>query len=209
MQLAGVRHAPAERRRTATPRLALGVRHDGGDAETGFGADIGGGVDLAAPTQGLTVSLEGRGVLTHEAAGLRERGVAGTLAWNPPPPGRGPTLTLSQSFGAGASGRKDALLSRTTLEGLAANDNGAGRRRLEARFGYGLSAFGDRFTLTPEVGLGLSDTGRDYSLGWRLKRDMRGDTGALEFSLDATRRESANDNTRPEHAVGFRITARW
>ena len=27
---------------TVTPRLALGVRHDGGDAETGFGADIGG-----------------------------------------------------------------------------------------------------------------------------------------------------------------------
>ena len=53
-----------------TPRLVVGVRHDGGDAETGFGADIGGGVTLAAPAQGLTVSLEGRGVLTHEAAGL-------------------------------------------------------------------------------------------------------------------------------------------
>ena len=70
---------------TVTPRLALGVRHDGGDAETGFGADIGGGVTLAAPAQGLTVSLEGRGVLTHEAAGLRDRGLAGALAWNPPP----------------------------------------------------------------------------------------------------------------------------
>ena len=66
-----------------TPRLAFGVRHDGGDAETGFGADLGGGVVLEAPAQGLTVSLEGRGVLTHEASGLRDRGVAGTLFWNP------------------------------------------------------------------------------------------------------------------------------
>ena len=49
-----------------TPRLALGVRHDGG------------GVTLAAPAQGLTLSLEGRGVLTHEAAGFRDRGVAGS-----------------------------------------------------------------------------------------------------------------------------------
>ena len=191
---------------TVTPRLALGVRHDGGDAETGFGADIGGGVDLAAPTQGLTVSLEGRGVLTHEAAGLRERGVAGTLAWNPPPPGRGPTLTLSQSFGAGASGGKDALLSRTTLEGLAANDNGAGRRRLEARFGYGFAVYGGGFTMTPEIGLGLSDAGRDYSLGWRLTRTG---PGSLELSIDATRRERANDDVAPEHGIGVRLTARF
>ena len=155
---------------TVTPRLALGVRHDGGDAETGFGADIGGGVALAAPAHGLTLSLEGRGVLTHETAGLRDRGVAGTLAWNPPPAGRGPQLTLTLSIGAGASGSKDALLSRTTLEGLAANDNGGGRRRLEARFGYGIGMFEGRFTMTPEIGLGLSQAGRDYSLGWRLTR---------------------------------------
>ena len=194
---------------TVTPRLALGVRHDGGDAETGFGADIGGGVALAAPAHGLTVSLEGRGVLTHEAAGLRDRGVAGTLAWNPPPPGRGPRLTLTQTLGAGASGGTEALLSRTTLEGLAANDNdNGGRRRLEARFGYGFGMFEGRFTMTPEIGLGLSDAGRDYSLGWRLTRAGSG-AGSLEFTFEARRRESANDDTPPEHGIGFSVTARW
>ena len=192
-----------------TPRLAIGVRQDGGDAETGFGADIGGGVTLAAPAQGLTVSLEGRGVLTHEAAGFRDRGVAGSLAWDPPPSnGRGPKLTLRQTVGAGASGGKDALLSRTTLEGLAANDNGAGRRRLEARFGYGFSAFGGGFTMSPEIGLGLSEAGRDYSLGWRLRRDGSG-PGSLELSLEARRRESANEDTPPEHGIGFRLSARF
>ena len=191
---------------TVTPRLAVGVRYDGGDAETGFGADIGGGVTLAAPAEGLTVSLDGRGVLTHEAAGVRDRGVAGTLAWNPAPTGRGPTLTLRQSFGAGASGGKDALLSRETLEGLAANDNG--QRRLEARFGYGFAAFGGGFTMTPEIGLGRSDAGRDYSLGWRLTRTGSG-PGSLELSIDATRRKSANDDVPPEHSIGFRLTARF
>ena len=200
---------------TVTPRLALGVRHDGGDAETGFGADIGGGVALAAPAHGLTLSLEGRGVLTHETAGLRDRGVAGTLAWNPPPAGRGPQLTLTLSIGAGASGGADALLSRTTLEGLAANDDGAGgddelkSRRLELKFGYGLSAFGDRFTWTPEVGVDLSDTGRDYSLGWRLVRGAGSGGGSLDLSFEATRRESANDDTPPVHEVGLRLTARF
>ena len=133
---------------TVTPRLALGVRHDGGDAETGFGADIGGGVALAAPAHGLTVSLEGRGVLTHEAAGLRDRGVAGTLAWNPPPPGRGPRLTLTQTIGAGASGGTEALLSRTTLEGLAATTTttaaGGGAWRRASATASGCSRAGSR-----------------------------------------------------------------
>ena len=197
-----------------TPRLTLGVRHDGGDAETGFGADIGGGVTLAAPEQGLTVSLEGRGVLTHEAAGLRDRGIAGSLAWNPRPSGRGPKLTLSQTIGAGASGGKDALLSRTTLEGLAANDNGddLAQRRLELRAGYGFAMFGGGFTGTPEIGFGLSETApgsaRDYSLGWRLTRFGSG-PGSLEFSLEARRRESANDDVPPEHGTGFTVTATW
>ena len=88
-----------------TPRLALGVRHDGGDAETGFGADIGGGVALEAPAHGLRVSLEGRGVLTHEAADLRDRGVAGTLAWNPSAVGPGSAADAHPDDRRGGVGR--------------------------------------------------------------------------------------------------------
>ena len=191
-----------------TPRLALGVRQDGGDAETGFGVDIGGGVTLAA-AQGLTISLEGRGVLTHEAAGLRDRGIAGTLAWDPlPSTGGGPKLTLTQTIGAGAAGGKDALLARDTLEGLAANDNGDGQRGLEARFGYGFGVLGGRFTMTSEIGLGLSEAGRDTTLGWRLTRTGSG-PGSLELSLEGRRRESANGNTPREHGIGFRLSARF
>ena len=39
----------------------------------------------------------------------------------------------------------------------------------EVKLGYGFSAFADRFTATPELGLGLSDSERDYRLGWRLE----------------------------------------
>ena len=34
--------------------------------------------------------------------------------------------------------------------------NGRDNRRLEFRLGYGFAAFGDRFTSTPELGLGSS-----------------------------------------------------
>ena len=192
---------------TLTPSLELGVRHDGGDAETGFGADIGGG--LAYSGHGLTAALHGRGLMSHEAGGMRERGFSGSLAWDPrPDTDRGMSLSLTQTVGASASGGADALLGRETLAGLAANDNGADARRLELKLGYGFSAFGDRFTSTPELGVGLSNTGRDYRLGWRLTSALEGDPG-FEVGLDATRRETANGNGPPEHGVMLRGAIKW
>ena len=202
---------------TLTPSVEIGVRQDGGDAETGFGVDIGGGIAWSDPKRGLSAELRGRGLLSHEAEGFRERGFSGALGFDPTPSSdRGLKLTMSQTVGAQASGGTAALLSRGTLAGLAANDNGDGRgdelaqRRFEMKLGYGLGAFGDRFTMTPEIGFGFSNAGRDYSLGWRLAREARYG-GALELSMEARRRESANDNADapPVHEVGVRLTSRF
>ena len=193
-----------------TPSAEIGVRHDGGDAETGFGLDLGGGLAWSHPESGVSAELRGRGLLTHESQGFRDRGLSGSFAWDPGRgTGRGPKLTLTQTVGASASGGADALLGRGTLTGLAASDNGyeLENRRLELRFGYGFPAFGERFSSTPEFGLGLSTGHREYSLGWRLGLAQRG-PASLELKLETTRREPANDNAA-EHAVGFQLTARW
>ena len=201
---------------TLTPGLEVGLRHDGGDAETGFGLDLGGGLALSDPGRGLEAEIRAGGLLSHEAEGFRERGFSGSLAWRQKPfSDRGATLTLTQTVGGASSGGADAFLSRTTLDGLAANDNGGNddlkSHRLELKLGYGFSAFDHRFTWTPELGAGLSDTGRDYSLGWRLLRGGFGapDGGSFELSFEARRRESANDDTPPGHGGGLRLTARW
>ena len=55
---------------------------------------------------------------------------------------------------------------------------------------------------------GFGGAGRDYSLGWRLTRAGSA-PGSLELSIDATRREGANDNGAPEHGIGARLTARF
>ena len=48
------------------------------------------------------------------------------------------------------------------------------------------------------------------SLGWRLvRRPVPGDAGSVELGFEARRRESANDDTAPEHEVGLRLTARF
>ena len=105
----------------------------------------------------------------------------------------------------------DALLGRQTLAGFASNDNATGfeaSSRLEGEIGYGLPAFGGGFTGTPNVGFGLSDGGaRDYRVGWRLTSVLPNDPG-FEVNLDATRRESANDD-KAEHGIMLRALIRW
>ncbi len=105
-----------------TPSLELGVRHDGGDAETGFGADIGAGLALSDPSRGLSAEIRARGLLTHEDGGMRDRGLSGTLAFDPAPEtGRGLSVSVTQTMGGQAWGGADALLERTTLAGLGAS----------------------------------------------------------------------------------------
>ena len=195
---------------TLEPTFELGLRHDGGDAETGWGVDIGGGLRWHAPALGLSAEVSGRGLVAHEAAGLKDRGVSGSLAWDPDPASdRGPSLTLTQTLGAQAAGGADALLGRQTLADLTANDNGFESRRLELRLGYGLPALGDRFTSTPELGVALSDAAREYRLGWRLGL-VPGGASSFELGIEASRKEPANDaGTEPEHGIRLKLEARF
>ena len=192
-----------------TSHLEVGIRHDDGDAETGFGADIGGGLAWSDPKRGIAADMSARGLLTHEVEGLRDMGIAISLSWNPDPSiGRGPSLKLSQTLGGSSQGGMDALLGRETLADLAANDNELQQRQLDLRLGYGFSAFGDRFTSTPELGLGLSNGQQEMSLGWRLNLDGGGAI-SLGLQLEATRREHTDDNASLEYAVGLRMSAQF
>ena len=202
---------------TLTPSAEIGLRHDDGDAETGFGIDFGGGIAWSDPTSGLSAELHGRALLTHEADGFRERGVSGSLAWDPAPASaRGPAVTLTQTIGGSASGSADALLAQGALTGLAAqpgsesdDDDELQHRRLEVRGGYGFPALGGQFASVPEVGFGFSDTGREYILGWRLADDVSGGAGTVQLSAEARRLESAVGGGAAEHRIGVRLQARW
>ena len=195
-----------------TPSLDIGVRHDGGDAETGFGVDIGAGLAWTDPASGMKAKVDARGLLTHEDGGFRERGIAGSLAWDPSPSSAlGPSLTLRHSVGVSATGGVSALLNPDTARRLAANDDDdeLERRRFEAVLGYGHPVLGDRFVGTPELGVGVSDTGREVRLGWRLGLARGGERVSFTLGLEAARRESTNDEREPEDRIGLRLSLRW
>ena len=62
-------------RMSLAPSVEVGLRHDGGDAETGAGMDVGVGVILVDMASGLAVDLRVRTLLVHQSAGFSERGI--------------------------------------------------------------------------------------------------------------------------------------
>ncbi len=187
------------------PKLEVGARHDGGDAETGFGVELGGGIAWSDPALGLSLDVSGRTLIAHGNDDLKDRGYAASLAFDPDPATqRGPSLSLRQEFGGQAQGGLDALFQPATLED---RTGGEANSRWTAEAAYGFPAFGGRWTGSPHAGFGLATGARDYTVGWRLTPASNANAPDLSFGLRATRRES--DTAQAEHTGGVEITARW
>ena len=189
------------------PALELGLRHDGGDAETGTGVEVGGRIRYSDTGSGLTVEANARTLIAHEDSGYEEWGAGGSVRIDPGASGRGLSLSLAPVWGTPSSG-VERLWSARDAAGLVRDDDFEAERRLEGEIGYGLPAFGGAFTGTPNLGFGLSDSARVLRLGWRLTPAARGDSG-LEVNLDATRREAAGDDAVPENAIRLELGVRF
>ena len=182
----------------------MGARHDGGDAETGFGVELGGGLKWVAPALGLSLDVSGRTLLAHENDDLEDRGFSAQIGFDrAPATQRGPSLSLRQEFGGRAQGGLDALSATAPLEDRTGSE-ATSRWSMEAS--YGFPVFGGRFTGSPHVGLGLATGTRDYSLGWRLTLEGAS-APVLSLGVKATLRES--DTGTPEHRVGIELRVRW
>ena len=189
------------------PLIEAGIRRDGGDAETGFGADLGAGLQFSDTSGELSMQIMGRTLVVHEAGGFQDWGVSGSIRYDPYPDSpRGLMISLAHSAGGASDGGADALLGRGTLEGLGDGEAVEWNSRLVGEAGYGFGVFGGVFTGTPYAGFGASEGLRDYYLGLRLAR-MNRDAFDLEFGVEATREESAGAYD-PIHGMTFRLALR-
>ena len=187
--LEGSRDYTLAGRLSLQPSLEVGLRHDGGDAETGAGMDMGGGLVVSDASTGLTVDVRVRMLVMHQAEGFRERGMALSLSYNPTPSTPlGFTARVAPSWGGQADSGAQALWSQETMAGMPQGGVASGSR-LDAELGYGLPV-GRRLIGTPRVGIGTSETGRAYRLGYGLTVAQGGDLH-VELGVDAHRRESA------------------
>ena len=182
-----------------TPWGEVGLRHDGGDGETGASAEIAGGVRYRNIEQGWSAEAYGRWRAARDAL-PEERGFATRFRYDPEVLGVGPWVSLTQSWGE-AESRVYSIWDEDATT-FAPHERPA--QRLDVELAYGLPAFGGRGALTPFGALSLSDDDRrGYRVGSRLAFGP-----SARVSLEAERREHAADD-EDDHALLLRGDARF
>ncbi len=189
LKLAGSWATMLEDQARLTPSLEIGFRHDGGEAEDGFGLDLGGGLAYAVPAHGFTVEINGRWLLAHRDSAFRDWGVSGSLRYDPRPSSeRGLNLSVTSSVGGSAKGGANALFGQGLPAGPAANDNSVPGLGLTTELGYGFSALGGTAVQIPWAAWSLTESdGQTVRLGWRLRLGPGG--SSADFGIEAGRSE--------------------
>ena len=154
---------------TFTPSAQLGVRHDGGDAETGTGVEVGAG--LRYTVGAVTIEAQARALVAHEASDYEEWGMSGAVRVTPGASGRGLTLSIAPAWGHTGSAA-ERLWSARDASALGSDSEFEPESRLEMDVGYGFGLPGNRGVLTPYAGMTLGDarartvrTGTRWQLG--------------------------------------------
>ena len=183
-----------------TRSVALGIRHDGGDGDTGLGAELDGGLGWSFPVSGVTLRATGHVLLEHEGD-LREWGAGGLIHYAPAQQkGRGLSLRMQPSWGQ-AESTPGQLWEHRVAE-LESADDDAPEARLVTDVGWGLPALSGRGLITPYSGLELSEDGSPvYRLGSRVGI---GSVFHIDLAGDRTKKGG-----RPEHGIDLHLRMQW
>ncbi len=158
-----------------TPSLEVGGRWDGGDAETGMGVEVGGGLAFEHETLGLAVEARGRALLAHRES-LREWGMSLSGRLDPGVAGRGPWMTFAPGWGVEGSRMSQMWDNKGVFRAHdrpgEAPEFQPGRLNMEV--GWGLPTLGGRGRLTPWAGLSMAESDMNgYTLGARMETGTR------------------------------------
>ena len=200
-------------RMALTPSVEVGIRQDGGDADTGTGMDVGAGLVFADAVTGLSVDVRVRRLVVHQADGFAEHGLSISVSYNPTPTTPlGFTARVSPAWGGDAMSGAEALWGRESMGGMGHESvRGSGGNRLDTEVGYGLP-IGRRFVGTPRAGVRTSEYGRDYRIGYGMQVLDQGRLN-LDLGVDAERRESAifhmQEQSGTDQRVLGRATVQW
>ena len=186
-----------------SPSAEVGVRYDAGDAESGVGVELGGGVRYALPVWGLSVDAGARMLLAHQDRDYREWGARGSIHLDPGTPGRGLTLAVSTSRGAATTATEHLWSVGNAGELMRSDVVPPAGGRVNAEVGYALEVLGSTGVLTPSAELELNDSGgRIYRLGGSL---IQGSAVSISMAGARTERPGAE----PEYHLTLNTTLRW
>ena len=183
-----------------TPKFEAGLRYDAGDAETGAGLEVGGGLGYAAGN--LSVEVNARALVAHEDTGYEEWGFSGSLVYNPGKDGRGPSMKLGSAWGSTESGVQ-SLWNQQDASGLARDAAFDAAQRFQVELGYGIVDHRTTALWVPFIAAQTADDGtQSLRMGVKLtsgpKVEARFELGRLE-----------NGRGAREHGVQLGGTLRW
>ena len=181
------------------PSLEVGMRHDGGDAETGLGLEVGGSLGYTHLQRGVALQATARRLLVHQATGYEEWGVGGSLNIDPGALGRGPSLRMHSSWGTATSGM-NRLWSQRSAADLTQSTQATEAGLFDAELGYGLDALGG--LLTPYARIASGRDTHTYGVGGRLRVEQ-----SLRVDLVAEHRERTT--AWSSHEFKLRSTLYW
>ena len=179
------------------PKVEAGLRYDGGDAETGAGLEVGGG--LAYDKARLTVQVDGRVLLTHRDRDYEEWGYSLSFEYKPASDGRGLRYQAGSQWGATQSGVQ-SLWSLQNAGGLTNGAQAANGQRYTAELGYG---FGERRLWYPYV---ATESGGASSPALRFGLNLNAGSH-LEAGLEIGR--LAHLSCQMENDIRLQWQARW
>ena len=182
------------------PRGEVGLRIDGGDAETGAGVEVAAGVTYS--TGRVFVEGQARTLVAHDEEGYEEWGASVSAGITPNAAGRGLTLSIRPTWGMPGGGAGQ-VWSSVHARDLVATEDFEAERRLDAEIGYGLRAGRTGGTITPYWGLSLGDAGgRAWRSGARWQV-----TEGLDLGIEAA--GAGGHEGQASRSLMFRASARW
>ncbi len=158
-----------------TPSLELGVRLDGGDAETGLGAELAGGLSYVNRRLGLRVETRGHGLVAHQDGDFKERGVSLGVRLDPGADRKGWSLRLAPVWGAPGGGAeamwRDQAMRMGGSPGARREELSWRPDRAQAAVAYGFGAGRARSVLEPFAMMSLDGRGSPR-LGGGMKLEI-------------------------------------
>ena len=151
--------------------LEAGLRYDGGDGETGAGAELGGGLRYANLGGGLVIEGKAR-ALVGGKGDTEEWGLSGLIKLSPAANGRGLSFSLTPGYGVTASG-VERLWQQGLDDGLEAQGGTDGNNytpNLDLRLDYGMDVSAMPGLVTPYTEFSFGATGDTYRLGLQWQR---------------------------------------
>ena len=182
--------------RTLSGSIEFGGRLDGGDADEGLGAEVGGGISYANTDLGFDVEARGRSLLAHGAGGFEEWGASLAAKFDPGVAGRGLHMSIQPSWGSATSGVDslwgDAAVTETR-SGSGEVADSSPDMVMAAQAGYGMGLMDDRGLLTPFGAMDLSGGSSRVRLGTRFTLSAPRNVG-FKFELYGEQENGAGES---------------